>query len=310
MNIEDLIIIGGGPGGLNAALYALRSGLKLKLIEGFLPGGQMNNTLSIDNYLGLPNVNGGDLGQEMLSHVLKFTDEENIIYENAEKVENIDSKYFKVTLSSGKEILSKSVILATGCTHRKLNIKNESELEGRGVSYCATCDGAFFKNKRVVVVGGGNTAVEDALYLSGIAKEVIVIHRRNKLRAEDVLTKQAFEKENIDFIWDSEVKEIIGEKQVEEIIIKNKIDNKEVSISLDGLFIAVGLVPVKPELSIDSINSIISSDGFIKTNENMSTDIPGLYAIGDIRDKDLRQVITAISDGAIAAKEILNYISN
>ena len=307
MEINDLVIIGGGPGGLNSALYALRSGLKIKLVEGFVIGGQLNNTSEIDNYLGTPGISGANLGDQMLAHVLQFTDENNIIYENATTIKKDSDNIFSIELEFSEPLYAKSVIIATGCTHTKLNLPNETDLEGRGVSYCATCDGAFFKGKDVVVIGGGNTAIEDALYLSAIAKKVTVIHRRDSLRAESILQERAFSTSNIEFEWNSSAKMLTGATKLASVIVENTKTGVEKEILADGLFIAIGVSPISPQLIFDT--NILTNEGFIVTKADMSTEISGLYAIGDIRDKDMRQIITAMGEGALAAKEVLNYLN-
>ena len=291
----DVVVIGGGPGGMSAALYAGRAGLSCLVIEGSTTGGQMNETDIIENYPGIEEIKGPVLAENMRRHAEKF----GASFHTATVVDVDFSGQVKRTyLDDGNVISSEVVIIATGASHRKLNVPGEKEFAGKGVSYCATCDGHFFKGKRVALVGGGDTAMTEALYLSNLVKEVLVIHRRDKLRATKVLQDRAFAKENIKFIWNSIVKEIKGNEKVEKVIIENKKTGELSELEVDGIFIAIGIVP-NSEIFRGKVQ--LDSQGYVITDENMETNVRGVYAVGDVRSKKLRQVITAVAEGAIAA---------
>lgn len=299
----DVIIVGGGPAGMNAALYAKRLGLETLIIESLEFGGQMLNTLEIENYVGMKNVSGFDLSSDMEEHMREFLDDSHVIYDEVKSITKTDGT-FEVKLQ--KEVLrSKAVIIATGCQYRKIGISGEGDLLGRGVSYCAVCDGPFFKDKDIAVIGGGNSAVEEALYLSTIARNVTIVHRRDGLRASKVYADKAMAKENIDFKWSHVPTSIDGEEKVSGLSLKSTKDNTEHSIDVDGVFVYIGVDPNLPKL--EGMDSVTSESGFIITNEDMSTSVDGLFAIGDIREKELRQIITAAGDGAIAAQSVYNY---
>jgi len=300
----DLIIVGGGPAGLTAGLYASRARLKTLLIERLISGGQMTNTTEIENYPGTPKgTTGTELAFRMEEQAKEFGLQ--IIHKNVDKIETEDST--KLVHCGDEVYTAKSVIISSGAEPRKLNIPGEEDYVGRGVSYCATCDGSFFSDKEIVVVGGGDNAIEEALFLTRFTREVKVIHRRNKLRATQVLQERAFRNKNIKFIWDSIVKEIKGTELVKEVILENVKKSEISSLKVDGVFIAVGYVP-----DTKYLEGLITldSNGYIVTNENMETNIPGIYAAGDIRKKLLRQVVTATADGAIAAEMASHYIEN
>lgn len=299
----DLIVIGGGPAGMNAALYAKRMGLDTVIVEGLLYGGQMLNTLDIENYIGNKIIKGVDLSAEMEGHMREFLEDDKVLYDEVKSISRAND-IFTVELSGGT-ITSKTIIIATGCQHRKLSIPGEEEFTGLGVSYCAVCDGPFFADKEVVVIGGGNSAIEEALYLSTIVKKVTVVHRRDELRASKIYVDKAFEKENIDFIWSHVPVEIIGKDKVDGVVLNSTKDEESCIIPADGVFIYVGVEPNIP--NYEHIEHITSNSGFIMTNEDMSTPVAGLFAVGDVRDKELRQIITAASDGAIAAQSAYNY---
>jgi len=291
----DVIVIGGGPAGLSAALYATRAGLSCLVIESNITGGQMNETDIIENYLGFDEIKGAILAEKMKRHAEKFGAE----FHTATVVDvDFSGQVKRIKLDDGNVISSEVVIIATGAAHRKLNVPGEREFSAKGVSYCATCDGHFFKGKTVALVGGGDTAITEALYLSNIVSKVIVIHRRDKLRATKILQDRAFKKENIEFLWNTIVKEIRGSSKVEELLLENKKTGESFTIKVDGIFIAIGISP-NTELFKGKIN--LDSQGYIITNENMETNIKGVYAAGDVRAKSLKQVITAVADGAIAA---------
>lgn len=299
--MQDLIIIGSGPSGMTAALYALRSNLKVTLIEKGLPGGQMNNTLEIENYPGYESILGPELSEKMFEPLDKLG--VNFVFGEVTKLTK-ENNTFKVYLSD--EVLeSKSVIIATGAKHRLLNIKGEEELSGRGVSYCAVCDGAFFKGEDLVLVGGGDSAVEETLYLSKLAKSVTIIHRRDQLRAQKILQEKAFNNDKIKFIWDSVVEEIKGENKVNSVVLKNVKTNEVSTLETAGVFIYVGLDPIN---DFAKELNITNEEGWIETQENLETSISGLFAVGDIRNKKLRQVTTAVGDGVLAAQSAYEYL--
>lgn len=298
----DTIIIGAGPAGMTAALYAARSNLKVALIEGGLPGGQMNNTSDIENYPGYANISGPELAEKM------FEPLENLGVEHLYGlVENIeDHGDVKKLITDDEEFETRTVIVATGSKHRLLGVPGEEELNSRGVSYCAVCDGAFFRDQDLLVVGGGDSAVEEAIFLTQFAKTVTIVHRRDELRAQKVLQDRAFANEKINFIWDSVVKEIKGENRVESVVIENVKTGQVTEQAFGGVFIYVGLDPVS-----DFVQELQIRDqaGWIVTDDHMKTSVAGVFAVGDVRQKDLRQVTTAVGDGAIAGQEAYKYIT-
>ena len=298
----DTIIIGAGPAGMTAALYAARSNLKVALIEGGLPGGQMNNTSDIENYPGYANISGPELAEKM------FEPLENLGVEHLYGfVENIeDHGDVKKVITDDEEFETRTVIVATGSKHRLLGVPGEEELNSRGVSYCAVCDGAFFRDQDLLVVGGGDSAVEEAIFLTQFAKSVTIVHRRDELRAQKVLQDRAFANEKIKFIWDSVVKEIKGESRVESVVIENVKTGQVTEQAFGGVFIYVGLDPVS-----DFVQELQIRDqaGWIVTDDHMKTSVTGVFAVGDVRQKDLRQVTTAVGDGAIAGQEAYKYIT-
>ena len=298
----DTIIIGAGPAGMTAALYAARSNLKVALIEGGLPGGQMNNTSDIENYPGYANISGPELAEKM------FEPLENLGVEHLYGfVENIeDHGDVKKVITDNEEFETRTVIVATGSKHRLLGVPGEEELNSRGVSYCAVCDGAFFRDQDLLVVGGGDSAVEEAIFLTQFAKTVTIVHRRDELRAQKVLQDRAFANEKINFIWDSVVKEIKGENRVESVVIENVKTNQVTEHAFGGVFIYVGLDPVS-DFTKDL--QIQDESGWIVTDDHMKTRVAGVFAVGDVRQKDLRQVTTAVGDGAIAGQEAYKYIT-
>ncbi len=300
----DLIIIGGGPAGLTAGLYASRAKVRTLLMEKLISGGQMTNTTEIENYPGTPK---GTTGTELAFRMEEQAKEFGLKFVS-KKVDAVKIQEGKKLVLCGNEVYTaKSILIASGAEPRKLQVPGEEEYIGRGVSYCATCDGAFFSDKDIIVVGGGDTAIEEALFLTRYARKVKVIHRRDKLRATQILQERAFKNKNIEFIWDSVVKEIKGTALVEEVILENVKTGELTSMPIDGIFVAVGYVP-----DTKFLEGLITldSNGYIITNENMETNIPGIFAAGDIRKKPLRQVVTAASDGAIAAVMASNYIEN
>lgn len=300
--IYDVIIIGAGPAGMTAAVYASRSDLKTLMIERGVPGGQMVNTEEVENYPGYESILGPELSNKMFEHAKKFGAE--YAYGDIKGIE-IDGDY-KIVKAGTKAYKALAVIIATGAQYKKLGVKGENELGGRGVSYCAVCDGAFFKGKDLVVVGGGDSAVEEGNYLTRFANKVTIVHRRDQLRAQKILQDRAFKNEKIDFIWNHTVKEIHEENgKVGSVTLVSTVDGSEKPFKTDGVFIYIGMVPLtKPFENL----GITNEAGYIVTNEEMETKIPGIFAAGDVREKTLRQIVTATGDGSIAAQNAQHYV--
>lgn len=301
-NVFDVIIIGAGPAGMTAAVYTSRANLKTLMLERGIPGGQMANTEEIENYPGFDHILGPDLSTKMFEHAKKFGAE----YAYGDVKEVIDGEEYKTIITGSKEYKARAIIITTGAEYKKMGVPGENELGGRGVSYCAVCDGAFFKNKNLVVVGGGDSAVEEGVYLTRFANKVTIVHRRDELRAQKILQDRAFANDKIDFIWSHTVKEINDENgKVGSVTLVSTKDNSEREFDADGVFIYIGMLPLtKPFASLGILNQL----GYIETNEKMETSIPGIYAAGDVRDKMLRQVVTATGDGSIAAQASQHYI--
>ena len=295
----DIIIIGAGPSGMSAALYALRANKKVLLLEKECFGGQIINASNIENYPALPNVSGYDFATNLYNQIKSL----GVILKYEEVLEVTDKKEVITTKDTYK---GKNIIIATGLKKRKLNLENEDKLLGSGISYCATCDGNFYKNKNVAVVGGGNTALEDALYLSNIASKVYLIHRRDNFRGEKKLISEVKEKNNIELILNSNITKIIGEDNLNSIEITDNRNNIS-KLEIDGLFIAIGNIPDN-----NRFKNIIDLDenGYIIANANLKTKTDNIYVAGDTRVKTLRQLVTATSDGAIAATEIIKEMEN
>ena len=290
----DLIIIGSGPAGLSAAVYGKRAGLNLLIIEEKpMSGGQILNTYEVDNYLGLPGISGFDMGMTFRQHAEKLGAE--FLEATVHSVEERGD--YRCVYAGNQELETRTVIFATGAEHAKLGVPGEEELNGMGVSYCATCDGAFFRNQTVAVIGGGNVAVEDAILLSRTCKKVYVIHRRDELRADKILQEKLFACENVEIIWDTVPLAIEGENKVTALKIQNKKTGEEQQISLEGVFVAVGIVP-----NTELVQGLVKVDegGYISAGEDCAASVPGIFAAGDIRTKQLRQVVTAVADGANA----------
>ncbi|OUZ19436.1 thioredoxin-disulfide reductase [Enterococcus cecorum] len=298
----DVIIIGAGPAGMTAALYAARANLNTLLLERGIPGGQMNNTAEVENYPGFDSILGPDLALKMYDGINQFGVEHG--YGNVVEVK--DYQDYKEVITDDASYEAKVVIIATGCEHRNLEVPGEAEYSGRGVSYCAVCDGAFFRNKKLIVVGGGDSAVEEAIYLTQFADEVKIVHRRDALRAQKIIQDRAFANEKISFIWDSVVEEIKGDDQkVTGVQIKNVKTGETYEEAADGVFIYVGLIPLTQAFTSLGITD---DAGWIVTDERMQTKIPGLLACGDARQKHLRQITTAVGDGGIAGQQAYQYI--
>ena len=298
----DTIIIGAGPAGMTAALYAARSNLKVALLERGIPGGQMNNTSDIENYPGYANISGPELAEKMFEPLENLGVEH--LFGSVEKIEHQGA--IKKVFTEDEIFETKTLIIATGAVHRHLGVPGEEELNSRGVSYCAVCDGAFFRDEDLLVVGGGDSAVEEAVFLTRFAKTVTIIHRRDELRAQKLLQERAFANEKIHFIWDSVVKEIKGDKRVSSVMVENVKTGEVLERKFGGVFIYVGLDPVS-EFVKDL--GITNEAGWIVTDNHMKTAISGIYAVGDVREKDLRQVTTAVGDGAVAGQEVYKYIT-
>lgn len=300
--IYDLIIAGAGPAGMTAALYASRANLDTLMIERGIPGGQMANTEDVENYPGYDHILGPDLSTKMFEHAKKFGAE--YAYGDIKSVE--DQGDFKIIHAGSKQFKTKALIIATGAQYKKLGIPGEEELGGRGVSYCAVCDGAFFKERELIVVGGGDSAVEEGVYLTKFASKVTIIHRREELRAQKILQQRAFDNEKVDFIWNTTVEKINGpDGKVSSVTLKDVHTGEEYEKPADGVFVYIGMVPLSEPFKTLGITN---EEGYIVTNDNMETSIPGIYAAGDIRDKKLRQIVTATGDGSIAAQAAQAYI--
>lgn len=289
----DLVIIGAGPAGMAAAIYAKRARLNAVVVEREGCGGQMAQTYEVDNYPGLPGISGFDLATKMKEHAVGLGAE--IIYDDIKSIKKVDEK-FVLTYETGSEVETKGIIIASGATHSKLGVPGEEKFTGAGVSYCATCDGAFFSKKSVAVVGGGDVAIEDAIFLSRIAKDVTLIHRRGELRGAASLQESLKKCENVNILWDTVVESINGDKKVETLSLKNVKDNEDFQLFVNGVFIAVGITPVKTQ--IDGL--LCNAGGYIIADEDCRTNIKGVYAAGDVRGKRLRQIVTAVADGANA----------
>lgn len=301
-NIYDLAILGAGPAGICAAIYATRAKLNtIWLDKKFVQGGQIVDTYEVDNYPGLPGITGLDLGEAMAGHAEKLG-----MKPQREPVRSIEAEQgIKVIRTKKNEYRARAVIIACGATHRHLGIPGEEELSGMGVSYCATCDAAFFQDRTVVVVGGGNVAVEDAILLSRTCKKVYLVHRRDELRAEKILQESLFACKNVELIWDSIPLSIEGTDKVEALKIQNKKTQEESFIETDGVFIAVGIVP-----GTEKFKDLVKLDeaGYIVAGEDGITSEPGIFTAGDIRTKNLRQVVTAVADGANAVVSAQRYL--
>lgn len=301
--VHDLIIIGGGPGGYTAALYAARAGLNVVVLEKLSAGGQMALTSQIDNYPGFDQgIDGFELGEKMQLGAERF----GAVTELADVYSvDLQAQPKKISTSEG-EYFARTVVIATGANPRKLGLPEEEALTGRGVNYCAHCDGPFYKDKTVVVVGGGNTAVADAIYLSRIAKKVILVHRRDTLRATKIYEKILQELPNVEIFWNTVVLKLLQNGRLTGIILKDMHTGEEAQLHCDGIFVSVGRVPAT-ELFHGQLQ--LDNAGYIVAGEDTHTNIPGVYAAGDVRTKTLRQIVTAVSDGAVAASEAEQYLS-
>lgn len=300
----DLIIIGAGPAGLSAAVYGIRAGLDLIVIEQTpMGGGQVIDTSEVDNYLGLPGIGGFELGQKFRQHA----DALGVVFRSGKVVSIQDGDGEKVVeTADGTKYEARALILAGGAQHAKLGVPGEDSFRGQGVSYCATCDGAFFRKRDVAVIGGGDVAVEDAVYLAALCRKVYLIHRRDSLRAAKSLQNKLFSCENVEVVWNSTLQKINGSDLVESITVRQIRENSERELAVEGVFIAVGMKP-----NTEAYRQTVACDesGYLIAGEDCATNIPGIFAAGDIRTKTLRQIVTAVSDGACAVASVERYLS-
>lgn len=302
MRKYDVVVIGAGPGGMTAALYAARANLNVAMLDRGIYGGQMNNIDDIENYPGFTTIKGPELGEKMYQGTVKAG--VNFVYGDVQNV-TVDDQQMKHIQTDSDELVASAVIIATGSNNRKLGVPGEEKFSGKGVSYCAVCDGSFFKGKNVTVVGGGDSAISEGLYLANVTDGVNVIHRRDQLRAQKVLQNRAFDNDKIDFTWNTSVTEILGdENHVTGVKIHNNQVGDDTTLDTDGVFVYVGNFP---NSQIFNNLNITDQAGWIITNDQMETTIPGIYAIGDVRQKQLRQITTAVGDGGIAGQNAFEY---
>ncbi|MCK1984934.1 MULTISPECIES: thioredoxin-disulfide reductase [Peribacillus] len=299
--IYDVVIIGAGPAGMTAAVYTSRANLSTLMLERGVPGGQMANTEEVENYPGFDTILGPELSTKMFDHAKKFGAE----YAYGDVKEIIDGEEYKTIKAGSKEFKARSIIISSGAEYKKIGVPGEKELGGRGVSYCAVCDGAFFKQKELFVIGGGDSAVEEGVYLTRFASKVTIVHRRDELRAQKILQDRAFANEKINFIWNHTLKEINEEGgKVGGVTLVSTENGEETVMDADGVFIYIGMLPLtKPFESL----GILNSTGYIETNDRMETRVPGIFAAGDVREKTLRQIVTATGDGSIAAQSAQHF---
>lgn len=297
----DVVVIGAGPAGMTAALYASRANLKTIMLEKGAPGGEMINTADVENYPGYSLISGPELSAKMYEGAMRFGAEH--VYGDVQKLEVKDD--LKYITTSDKQYVAPVVIVATGSHHRRLGVPGEDKLTGQGVSYCAVCDGFFFRDRHLVVVGGGDSATEEGVYLTQFAEKVTIIHRRDELRAQQILQERAFDNPKVDFIWDSVVEEIQGEQNVTGVQIRNRKTDEISVFPCEGVFVYIGLIP---NSDIVEGLGITDEEGWVITNEKMETSIPGLFAVGDVRQTPLRQIATAVGDGSHAGHMAYQYI--
>jgi thioredoxin reductase (NADPH) len=299
--MADIIIVGAGPAGLSAAIYARRAGMNTVVYEAESYGGQIINTPEIENYPAIAKISGFDFADGLYKQAEALGAE--IKFDKVTEIRRVEGGFEVATEYSGTETC-KAVVLAVGAKNRHMGIAREEELTGKGVSYCATCDGAFYKGKTVAVTGGGNTAVEDAIYLCGIAEKVYLVHRRNEFRAEETLVNAAKAIENLEFVTPYVVKELKGEPKLSSVVLENREDGSEKELTVDGLFVAIGQEPATASFK----DLVTLSGGYIEAGEDCKTNIPGIFAAGDGRTKKVRQLTTACADGAVAALAAVDFI--
>lgn len=304
MIMENIAIVGSGPAGLAAAIYLARANLKPIVVAGSLPGGQLINTDAIENYPGFDSILGSDLMMKMLNQAEKLG--ARLIFETVESISKNDDGSFKLSLGSNSNVVSKSVLIATGAKHKHIGVPGEEEFKNKGVSWCATCDGPLFRNKVVAVVGGGNTAAMEALFLSNFVEKVFLIHRRDALRADKLMQERLFSNDKISFVWDSEISKICGTNSVQEIVVRNRKTGLEAPFKVDGVFIAIGTTP-SSELVRDLVD--LDAEGYIVENKT-KTSQAGIFAAGDVVSESLKQAIYAAGQGALASKQIEEYLGS
>lgn len=301
----DVIVIGAGPGGMTAALYASRANLKVAMLDRGVYGGQMNNTAEVENYTGFKSILGPDLAEQMYQSAIQFG--ADFVYGNVEKV-TVDEDGIKHVKTDSGELEAPAIVIATGSQYRKLGIPGEDKYSGKGVSYCAVCDGAFYRGKDVTTVGGGDSAVEESEYLAKLVNNVNIVHRRDQLRAQKILQDRAFSNDKINFTWNTIVTEIVGDgKKVTGVKTHNKETNEDRLVPTDGVFIYIGNVPMTEPFKALGITD---EQGWVITDDEMKTSVPGVFAVGDVRDKKLRQITTAVGDGGIAGQGVFSYIES
>lgn len=305
-NIYDVVIIGAGPGGMSAAIYAARSNMKTLVIEKGIYGGQMQNTAEIENYPSYTTITGEELSENMYEHMESLGAEYE--YGEVKEIKNPNEKIKKIIVKKGKkeiEIHTYSIIIATGTQNKKLGVAGEEDFSGKGVSWCAICDGAFFKDKEIYVVGAGDSAVEESMYLTQYASKVTLLVRKDKMRAQPILQNRMMQNEKIHLIYNTEIAEMKGSEKLESLEIVNNKDNTSKEVKADGVFEYIGLLPVT---DMFKGLGILNNENYVVTNERMETSIKGVFAVGDVREKTLRQVVTATGDGSIAGIEAYKYV--
>lgn len=302
MQEYDVIVIGAGPAGLTAALYASRANLKVLILDRGIYGGQMNNTAEVENYPGFDSIMGPDLSEKMYHSTIQF----GAKYQYGMVTAVEDHQSYKIVKTSDETFKTGSIVIATGSEYKKIGVPGEEDYSGKGVSYCAVCDGAFFKNEDLVVIGGGDSAVEEGIYLTQLAKSVTIIHRRDQLRAQPILQKRAFANDKIKFIWNADVEAIQGDQaKVTGVKYRDKVSGTEQVLPASGVFIYVGIQPNTQQFSDLKITD---EAGWIITDDQMQTPVPGIFAVGDVRKKTLRQITTAVGDGGLAGQNVFNYL--
>lgn len=300
----DVVVIGAGPGGLTAALYAARANLSVLIIDRGIYGGQMNNTGDIDNYPGFEKITGAELSEKMYQATMKFGPK--FVYGEVEDIK-LDGLN-RIVKTSDAEYVTRALVIATGAEHKHLKVPGEEAFQGRGVSYCAICDATFFRDEEVTVIGGGDSAIEEGLFLTQLAKKVTIVHRRDKLRANPLLQKKAFSNKKISFVWNAVTKEIEGnDKKVTGITYEDKTTGEVKHLSTAGVFIYVG---IEPQTKAFVNLGITDEKGWIITDEVMKTSVPGIFALGDVRKKELRQIATAVGEGSTAGQGAYNYLQS